>query len=149
MATSKAARQDASESDQGVRVDKWLWAARLFKTRSQATTAVSGGKVHVDGQRIKPSRVVRIGQTLSITRGEVSMDVLISGLSSRRGPAPQAETLYSETEVSLARRSAAAGARRASHEERQLAVGRPQKRDRRQLAELKRGLATDDSSQRD
>lgn len=122
----------------GVRVDKWLWAARFFKTRSVAATAVSGGHVHVDGQRVKPSRQVRVGQTVDITRGEVEFSVVVEALADKRGPAAVAQTLYQETEESIARREVAAAARIAQRELRAASAGRPGKRERRQLTGLKR-----------
>ena len=122
----------------GVRVDKWLWAARFFKTRSVAATAVSGGHVYVDGQRVKPSRQVRVGQTVDITRGEVEFSVVVEALADKRGPAAVAQTLYQETEQSIARREAAAAARKAQRELRAASAGRPGKRERRQLTDLKR-----------
>ena len=122
----------------GVRVDKWLWAARFFKTRSVAATAVSGGHVYVDGQRVKPSRQVRVGQTVDITRGEVEFSVVVEALADKRGPAAVAQTLYQETEQSIARREAAAAARKAQRELRAASAGRPGKRERRQLSDLKR-----------
>lgn len=122
----------------GVRVDKWLWAARFFKTRSVAATAVSGGHVYIDGQRVKPSRQVRVGQTVDITRGEVEFSVVVEALADKRGPAAVAQTLYQETEQSIARRDAAAAARKAQRELRAASAGRPGKRERRQLTDLKR-----------
>lgn len=122
----------------GVRVDKWLWAARFFKTRSVAATAVSGGHVYIDGQRVKPSRQVRVGQTVDITRGEVEFSVVVEALADKRGPAAVAQTLYQETEQSIARREAAAAARKAQRELRAASAGRPGKRERRQLTDLKR-----------
>ena len=122
----------------GVRVDKWLWAARFFKTRSVAATAVSGGHVYVDGQRVKPSRQVRVGQTVDITRGEVEFSVVVEALADKRGPAAVAQTLYQETEQSIARREAAAAARKAQRELRAASAGRPGKREGGQLTDLKR-----------
>lgn len=122
----------------GVRVDKWLWAARFFKTRSVAATAVSGGHVYIDRQRVKPSRQVRVGQTVDITRGEVEFSVVVEALADKRGPAAVAQTLYQETEQSIARREAAAAARKAQRELRAASAGRPGKRERRQLTDLKR-----------
>jgi len=84
-----------------VRIDKWLWAARFFKTRSAASDAVTGGHVHVDGERVKPSKEVRVGNTLEIRREELRWTVVVSGLADRRGPASVAATLYSETPESI------------------------------------------------
>ena len=87
-----------------VRIDKWLWAARFFKTRSEATKAVLGGHVHVGGERVKPAREVRVGDTLEIRRRELRWTVVVTGASGRRGPASVAATLYEETPESLAAR---------------------------------------------
>jgi ribosome-associated heat shock protein Hsp15 len=121
-----------------IRIDKWLWAARFFKTRSAAATAVAGGHVHVDSQRVKPARQIRVGQTLHITRGEIEFCVLVEGLAEKRGPAPVAQALYRETEASITRRQAAAEARRVQRELRAVPAGRPGKRERRQLTDMKR-----------
>lgn len=116
-----------------VRIDKWLWAARFFKTRSMATEAVTGGKVHCNGQRVKPSRIVRVGDELRIQRGIVEMVVSVMGVNGQRRPAKEAADLYQETAASLA-------AREKQREDRQLLrsihdnarpSGRPGKRDRR------------------
>ena len=87
-----------------VRIDKWLWAARFFKTRSAATEAVLGGRVHVDGERVKPSRDVRAGDTLEVTIGHVRRTVVVRAVAERRGPASVAATLYEETPESVAER---------------------------------------------
>jgi len=122
-----------------VRIDKWLWAARFFKTRSAATDAVAGGLVRVNGERVKPARDVKAGDRLEIRRGEQRFIVVVTGLAERRGPASVAAELYEETPESIAERE-----RR--REERRLAkpVGadlsaRPTKRDRRRLDALRRG----------
>lgn len=91
-------------SDERIRIDKWLWAARFFKTRSLAAEAVSGGKVHVNEQRVKPARTVNVGDVLEIRRGIERFVVVVEALSSRRGPAKVAATLYCETEESVAAR---------------------------------------------
>ena len=127
----------AAEASQ--RLDKWLWAARFFKTRSQAQDAVKGGKVHVDGARVKPAHNIRVGQQLKITRGEVVFRVSVAQLVDKRGPASVAVTMYSESEESRARREAAAAARRERRELRDAYGGRPDKRTRRVLTDIKRG----------
>ena len=86
-----------------VRIDKWLWAARFFKTRSMAALAVSGGKVHLNGARIKPARIVQTGDELRIRRGEVEFVVIVQGISDKRRPAKEAQLLYEETESSVHR----------------------------------------------
>ena len=101
-----------SAAHQAVRLDRWLWAARFFKTRSLAKAAIEGGKVHVDGQRVKPAKEVRVGQSLEIRRGEVAFTVLIDELSMQRGPASVAQTLYTETTASIETREADAARRR-------------------------------------
>ncbi len=87
-----------------VRLDKWLWAARFFKTRALATEAINGGKVHADGQRVKPGRGVKPGDVLTITQGRFEKTVTVLGLSARRGPASQAQQLYEEAAESRERR---------------------------------------------
>ena len=107
-----------------LRVDKWLWAARFFKTRSLAADAVEGGKVHVNGTRVKPARDVRVGDTLDITREGLTWRVEVLALSDRRGPARVAQTLYRETAESQA-------ARLAAQEQRRLTAGLGDGRGRR------------------
>jgi ribosome-associated heat shock protein Hsp15 len=88
-----------------VRLDVWLWAARFYRTRSLAKQAVETGKVDVGGQRAKPARAVRIGESLQVTRGEETFELVVRGLSDTRGPAPVAQALYEESEASRARRA--------------------------------------------
>ncbi|HEX7634499.1 MAG TPA: S4 domain-containing protein [Noviherbaspirillum sp.] len=116
-----------------VRIDKWLWAARFFKTRSMATDAVDGGKVRLNGERIKPARSVKIGDTLDIDNGSTEWEVLVRGLTDKRGSATIAQTLYSETEQSIARRQQNAEQRKFFREPGESIKGRPTKRDRRLL----------------
>jgi ribosome-associated heat shock protein Hsp15 len=87
-----------------VRLDVWLWAARFFRTRSLAKQAVETGKVDVGGQRAKPARAVRVGESLQVTRGEETFELVVRGLSDSRGPAPVAQALYEESEASRTRR---------------------------------------------
>ena len=87
-----------------VRIDKWLWAARFFKTRNSAACAVHGGKVHVNGQRVKPSRSIQIGDKLEITRGQYQTVLEIEALSENRGPAKEARKLYKESLESIEKR---------------------------------------------
>jgi ribosome-associated heat shock protein Hsp15 len=96
-----------------VRVDRWLWAARFFKTRSLATVAVDGGKVHVNGSRVRAARTLKPGDQLKIRRGLEEFEVLVLALADRRGPAATAQALYTETEASVTRRLALAEERRA------------------------------------
>jgi ribosome-associated heat shock protein Hsp15 len=116
-----------------IRLDKWLWAARFFKTRSIATDAVSGGKVHVNEQRVKPSRNVNLGDRLRIQRGHQTVEVLVLSLSSQRGPATVAALLYQETEASITRREHDAEQRSASASHLVAPARRPNKKDRRQI----------------
>ena len=89
-----------------VRIDKWLWAARFYKTRALAQSAIENGRVSIDGQRVKPARVVRIGDTIGLRAGDQERVVVVRGLSAVRGPAPVAQALYEETADSIARRDA-------------------------------------------
>lgn len=115
----------------GVRIDKWLWAARFFKTRSLAADAVETGRVRLDGQRIKPARVVKEGECFDIDNGSDRWEVVVKGLTDKRGPAPVARALYEETAESHARRARNAEARRLHPEPGSFIRGRPTKRDRR------------------
>jgi ribosome-associated heat shock protein Hsp15 len=121
-----------------MRLDKWLWVARLMKTRSDAAEAVTGGKVHVNGQATKPSREVRPGDELEITRGPVRQTVVVRGLAPRRGPAAEAALLYEETEESLAARDEHREQRRLAAQAQPDFGGRPTKRDRRRFDRARR-----------
>jgi ribosome-associated heat shock protein Hsp15 len=118
----------------GLRIDKWLWFARLFKSRSQATDAVAGGLVHVNGERVKPSRIIHVDDRLHITKDEIRLELIVRGLPVRRGPAPEARLHYTETEESIA-------AREKQRERSRLAgpapEGRPDKHARRMLRDLR------------
>jgi ribosome-associated heat shock protein Hsp15 len=118
-----------------MRIDKWLWAARFFKTRSLAAQAVDSGKVHVNGERCKPARDIRVGDDLRVRTGEVEWQVVVRELSDRRGPASVAQTLYEETLESRARREEQAALRKLAKEPAREIKGRPTKRDRRRLAD--------------
>jgi len=122
----------------GVRVDKWLWAARFFKTRSLATEAVLGGRVHVNGARVKPAKELHVGDVLVVTIGTVRRTVEVAGLSEKRGPASVAATLYVETEESIAAREQAALERRLARPLGSDLGARPTKLDRRRLEALRR-----------
>ncbi|MGE0025553.1 MAG: RNA-binding S4 domain-containing protein [Thermoleophilia bacterium] len=122
-----------------VRIDKWLWAARFFKTRSLATEAVAGGRVHVDGQRVKPAKEVRVGDRLEISVGEAVFAVEVLGLADKRGPASQAQGLYEESEESRARRERQRDLRRMAPPLGHDLQGRPSKRDRRRLEAQRAG----------
>jgi ribosome-associated heat shock protein Hsp15 len=116
-----------------VRIDKWLWAARFFKTRSLAAQAVDGGRVHLNDQRIKPAKEIKPGDVLRISIGELEWIILVRALSERRGPAPEASLLYEETDASRERREAALQRRRDHAEPAFGMQGRPTKRDRRAM----------------
>ena len=117
------------------RLDKWLWAARFYKTRSLATDAIDGGKIHVDGDRVKPAKEVRIGQVIHIRRKELDMEVVVKALSVTRRGAPEAALLYDETQDSAAKRANEAVTKEADHAKRERGAGRPTKR---QLRDIKK-----------
>jgi ribosome-associated heat shock protein Hsp15 len=119
-----------------VRLDLWLWAARFFRTRSLAKQAIETGKVDAAGQRAKSSRAVRVGDVLTITRGEDIFEVEVQALSEQRGPASVAQALYTESEASRQRREAALAARRAERAGYQAPQSRPDKRARRLIRAL-------------
>ena len=118
----------------GLRVDKWLWAARFFKTRSLASEAISGGKVKVNGAPIKPAREIKVADRLDIANSETRWEVIVKALSDKRGPAPEARLLYEETPDSIAAREAARDSRQFVQDPAADIHGRPTKRDRRQLS---------------
>lgn len=120
-----------------VRIDRWLWAARFFKTRGAATDAVLGGRVHVNGARVKPSKEVRVGDGVEVTVGDVRREVVVRGVAERRGPATVAATLYEETPESIARREQRAAERRLARPLGADLGARPTKRDRRRLDALR------------
>jgi Ribosome-associated heat shock protein implicated in the recycling of the 50S subunit (S4 paralog) len=123
-----------------VRLDKWLWAARFFKTRSLAKAAIEGGKVHCNGERCKSSREIAIGAELRIRQGWDERTVIVRGLSEQRGGAPQAALLYEETAQSIAAREQAAAERKALRATQDLQAGRPTKQDRRRIHAFKQKL---------
>jgi len=124
-----------SVAGESLRVDKWLWFARFFKSRSQATDAVAGGLVHVNGERVKPSRELRRGDRLHITRDEIRFEVIVETMPKRRGPANEAVLHYTETPESI-------HAREQRREQARMAPpapdGRPDKHARRMLRDLRR-----------
>lgn len=129
----------------GVRLDKWLWAARFYKTRSLATQEIDKGRVQVNGQVAKPARELRLGDLIEIRQGPVARALHVTGLSHVRGPAPVAQALYAETPESLAQREEAARQRRETPEPATaIEQGRPTKRDRRKLADWNRWSASAD-----
>ena len=120
-----------------MRIDKWLWAARFFKTRSLAQAAVAGGKVKVGGERVKPAKELAVGDGLSIRIGEFEWAITVKALSDKRGPAEAARELYEEDEASRARRVAQVADRRAHAAVWGERKGRPTKRERRQMQRWK------------
>lgn len=141
---------DDDDSDKSrVRLDKWLWAARFFKTRSLAAEEIAKGRIQVNGQAAKASRELREGDTLEIRQQQLARTVLVKGLSQVRGPAPVAQALYAETSESLALRAKAAEQRRFGSEPAQaIEQGRPTKRDRRRLADWERWSASAEPTRR-
>ncbi len=123
--------------DSTTRLDKWLWAARFFKTRSMAREAVAGGKVHLNGNRAKPGRTLNIGDELRIQRGEDVYTITIAELTGTRGPAAVAVTLYEESEENRQQREKLATERKLAHEQRATRERRPDKRQRRKLIRFK------------
>ncbi len=124
-----------------MRLDKWLWAARFFKTRSLAAEAIKGGKVHVDGQRVKPSKEISIGSRLEITKEPYAWEITVSALNNQRRPASEAVLLYEESPESQQRRQQEVARRRAEKESAGQPMRRPDKKQRRQIHRFKR--ATD------
>jgi ribosome-associated heat shock protein Hsp15 len=122
-----------------MRLDKWLWAARFYRTRSLAQQAVEAGKVRVGGERVKPAKELKSGDRLSIRVGEADWDIAVRALSERRGPAAEARQLYDESEESRLRRDALIARRKPALEPARDLHGRPTKRDRRALERLRRG----------
>ena len=121
-----------------LRVDKWLWAARFFKTRSIAKTAIEGGKVHLDGQRVKVSREICVGEILLIKQGWDEKEVVVLRLSAQRGPAPIAQALYEETSASIEKREREAQARKAAGGAVARPTQKPGKHQRKALERLRK-----------
>jgi ribosome-associated heat shock protein Hsp15 len=120
------------------RIDRWLWAARFYKTRTAATDAVAGGRVHLNGARVKPAKDVRPGDTLEVTIGDTRREVVVVAVAERRGPASLAQSLYEETPDSIARREQRAADRRFARPLGADLGTRPTKQDRRRLEALRR-----------
>ncbi|MCV2363730.1 RNA-binding S4 domain-containing protein [Paucibacter sp. DJ1R-11] len=126
----------------GVRLDKWLWAARFFKTRSLAAEEIGKGRVQINGQLAKASRELKLGDLLRFRQGVVDREVRVLGLSPQRGPASQAQGMYEETPDSVSRREQAAERRRLAPEPAAtISQGRPTKQDRRRLSDWERWSA--------
>ncbi|MFT7722024.1 MAG: RNA-binding S4 domain-containing protein [Roseateles sp.] len=139
-----------SQAPAGMRLDKWLWAARFYKTRALAVDEINLGRVRIGGVPVKPARDVKPGDVLSLRIGAVTREVEVKGLSHQRGPAPQAQLLYAETAASITAREAAAEARRLAPEPAAtIAQGRPTKQDRRRLTAWDRWSASLDDTDGD
>ena len=122
-----------SESDIRVRIDKWLWAARFYKTRSLAADAVEGGKVQVNRERVKPAKVLKPGDALSIRNGAYTWEITVLALSERRGPAAEAAKLYSEPDESRKAREEKIALMKIERQSNPFPGGRPTKKARRQI----------------
>lgn len=132
----------AAEPLASIRIDKWLWAGRFFKTRSLAQEAVELGRVRLAGQRLKPSRDVKPGDRLTVERGEERFEIFVEKISAVRGPAPVAQTLYRETDESREKRERASEMRKIAMEPASaIAKGRPTKRDARLIRRVQSGWA--------
>jgi len=123
----------SGDSKTGVRLDKWLWAARFFKTRSLAKAAIEGGKVQLDGNRVKVSKEVTVGDRLRIRQGWDEKDITVTAVSDQRRGAAEAQELYDETTDSIERRESAAAARKAAGGMLERPVRKPNKKERRQI----------------
>ncbi len=139
MSTNRRAEESLAPTLSGVRVDKWLWAARFFRTRALAAKACDLGRIQSNGKEAKPAREVRVGDMLLVRNegGEFGIEVL--GLSEMRGPAAIAQKLYRETEASKEARAKAAAERKAMQEYAPLPARRPSKRDRRRIIQFRGG----------
>lgn len=138
MRAASCSRSPADVVEEQLRIDRWLWTARFFRTRGAATDAVVGGRVHLNGARVKPAKEVRAGDTLVVTIGEVRREVVVREVVRTRGPAAVAATLYEETPESIAARERRAAERRLARPFGDELPGRPTKRDRRRLDALRR-----------
>jgi ribosome-associated heat shock protein Hsp15 len=138
-----------STAPTAVRLDKWLWAARFYKTRSLAAEEIGKGRITVNGQPAKAARELKLNDRIELRQGAVARTVVVKGLSAVRGPAPVAQALYEETAESVQARQRAAEQRRMGMEPAQaIEHGRPTKRDRRQLADWQRWTASVDGTDR-
>jgi ribosome-associated heat shock protein Hsp15 len=120
------------------RLDKWLWAARFFKTRVLASEAVTGGKVHLNGDRVKPGRTIKVTDRLTISKGQFEHDVIVEGLNPKRRPAKEAQLLYQETEESINAREERSKEIKAMNSQMVFTEKRPSKKGRRQIVRFKR-----------
>ncbi len=136
MARAEAAPDTLGNTDERTRLDKWLWAARFYKTRSLAAQAIDAGQVRLNDERVKPAHSVRHGDGIVIRKGNASWDVRVTGISERRGPASEAALLYRETAESVAIRVEQAAQRKAAGATDPRFPGRPTKRERRKLEDF-------------
>jgi ribosome-associated heat shock protein Hsp15 len=128
------------ETDSQVRIDKWLWTARFYKARSLAAAAVNGGKIEVNGARAKASRMIRIGDSLTIRRGPYEWTIVVKGVAKQRGPAPEAQLLYEESEESKLKRADLSLQLKSQRPPEFKTPGRPSKKGRRAILRFtKRG----------
>ncbi|WP_111747557.1 RNA-binding S4 domain-containing protein [Salinisphaera orenii] len=134
---AKPKRNEQSSSSQKARIDRWLWAARFFKTRGLAHSAIKGGKVELNGTKAKPASGVGPGDRLHITKDQQMFEVDVQAISEQRGPATEAEKLYTETQASHDRREREAAARRATRHTTPTPQGRPDRKQRRALRQFK------------
>ena len=123
---------------ESIRLDKWLWAARFFKTRALATEAVSGGKVHLNDNRVKPGREVKVGDHLTIHRGGYTFELTVLGINKQRRPAKEAQLLYEESEDSIEKREKQAEMQRLANSGQAFSDHRPNKRERRHIIKFTR-----------
>ncbi len=130
-------KNNQEQSDNEIRLDKWLWAARFYKTRSIAKAMIEGGKVHYNGQRAKVSKAVEIGAMIKLRQGNEEKEVEVLALSDQRRGAPEAQLLYQETEKSVKQREAIAFARKANALSMPHPDRRPNKKERRELVKFK------------
>ena len=131
-----SADRNAPAAAERVRFDKWLWAARFYKTRSLAAQAIDAGQARLAGERVKPAHAVRDGDVVTVRRGGIVVEVVVTGCADRRGSATDAARLYRETEASVAARESEALARRAADATQPRLPGRPTKRNRRRLEDF-------------
>ena len=132
-----AKHSQIEEEKEAVRLDKWLWAARFYKTRTLAKEMIDGGKVHYNGQRSKPNKIVEVGATLKVRQGSDEKEIVVLALSTQRRGAPEAQKLYRETEQSLANREKLAMARKMNALSMPHPDRRPDKKERRDLLKFK------------
>ena len=135
--TNKNSIQQDSIQQESIRIDKWLWTARFFKTRSLASEAVNGGKVHLNGQRVKAGRAVKVGDDMSIQKDATFYEIKVLGINKTRRPAKEAQQLYEETELSIARREQELQIKKLAAATRPVPQRRPDKRQREQLRNFK------------